>query len=482
MSRYLFYYSFFIFIVLTSCDDDIRNSSNTNNTTNNTSSQNNTSNSNNTSYTNNNTNNNTSTALEIPDWTEETHSNDVEPNYSVVFPQNKVHVFNISIEPEFWQVMEDDLEENIGEFNPGPGIDLGDYEPVWVPCTLTYEDKDWYKVGIRFKGNSSLVMSYNMGIKKLSFKLDFDEFEDDYPVIKNQRFYGFKQLNLGNGFEDKSMMHEKAAADLFSLFGIRMASTAFAAVYVDYGEGPVYFGLYTLIEEVDDTVIETKFVDGGNLYKPEDAGATFGDGTFNIANFEKKTNEDEADYSDVEALYNIVNSELRTSDQESWRSQMESIFDIDVFLMWLAANTVIRNWDSYGLAPHNYYLYNDPETEKLTWIPWDHNEAFTSGKQDGVLTLGLDEVDSRWPLIRYLLDDGVYSSLYFSYMDEFSQNLYNPLIMTEKYEQYQTLIEEYAVMEQLPYSFTQTDSDFYSAVEALKQDIQTRYDLVQAIE
>lgn len=36
------------------------------------------------------------------------------------------------------------------------------------------------------------------GDSKLPLKLDFDEFEDDYPEIENQRFYGFKQLSLAN--------------------------------------------------------------------------------------------------------------------------------------------------------------------------------------------------------------------------------------------------------------------------------------------
>jgi spore coat protein CotH len=30
---------------------------------------------------------------------------------------------------------------------------------------------------------------------------------------------------------------------------------------------------------------------------------------------------------------------------------------------------------------HNFYLYNNPETGKLTWIPWDNNESFTDGKR-----------------------------------------------------------------------------------------------------
>ena len=71
-------------------------------------------------------------------------------------------------------------------------------DPIMVPADVYYNGKQWYKVGVRFKGNSSLQTTWQSGNMKLSFKLDFDEYEDDYPQIKNQRFYGFKKFSLKN--------------------------------------------------------------------------------------------------------------------------------------------------------------------------------------------------------------------------------------------------------------------------------------------
>lgn len=49
--------------------------------------------------------------------------------------------------------------------------------------------------------------------------------------------------------------------------GLAISNTAFYTLYIDYGNGPEYFGLYTLVEEVDDTVIDTQFAsDDGNLF------------------------------------------------------------------------------------------------------------------------------------------------------------------------------------------------------------------------
>ena len=144
-----------------------------------------------------------------------------------------------------------------------------DSNPVWVPATVEFEGDTWTNVGLRFKGNSSLRSTWRSGIYKLPFKLDFDEFEDEYPEIDDQRFYGFKQLSLASNFNDSSFLREKVAADIFREAGVPAAQTAFYQVYVDYGEGPIYFGLYTMVEVVDDTVIETQFDDdSGNVYKP----------------------------------------------------------------------------------------------------------------------------------------------------------------------------------------------------------------------
>ncbi len=71
-------------------------------------------------------------------------------------------------------------------------------------------------------------------------------------------------------------LREKVAGDVFRNAGLVASHTAFYTLYVDYGDGPVYFGVYTMVEEVDDTVLDTQFSDDdGNLYKPDGDGASF---------------------------------------------------------------------------------------------------------------------------------------------------------------------------------------------------------------
>jgi len=417
------------------------------------------------------------TDFEATDWTTETHSKDADPDFDEVFDDNAVKRIDIVITEARWQIMLNDMTSLYGAFGSGHGsFSEDDEDPVFVPAEVFYENIEWYRVGVRFKGNSSLASSWGRGILKLSFKLDFDEFEDDYPQIDNQRFYGFKKLSLKNNYEDKSMLREKVAGDVFRNAGLAASHTAFYTVYVDFGEGPVFFGVYTMVEEVDDTVLDTQFSDDdGNLYKPDGDGASFASGSFTEDVFVKKTNEDDMDWSDIQSLFNILHDDTRTTDAASWRTNLETVFNTDVFLKYLAANTVIQNWDTYGRMTHNYYLYNDPASSKLTWIPWDNNEALQYGKNGGSLTLNFSGLKtSEWPLIGYLYADAVYKAKYDSYLQEIIDGAFNTSTIQAQYARYSALIEPYATSEISGYTFLNSSSDFQSAVNTLNSHVTQR--------
>lgn len=419
------------------------------------------------------------TDFEATDWTTETHSKDADPNFDEIFDDNAVKRLDIVITAARWQSMLNDMTGLYGSFGSGGGPGGGDFaeeDPIFVPAEVFYNGKEWYRVGVRFKGNSSLQSSWRSGILKLSFKLDFDEFEDDYPQIDNQRFYGFKKLSLKNNYGDKSMMREKVAGDVFRNAGLVGSHTAFYTLYVDHGDGPTYFGLYTLVEEVDDTVLDDQFSDDdGNLYKPDGDAASFAEGTYDEEEYVKKTNEDEADFSDVQSLLSILHDDTRTTDAATWRTKLEAVFDTDVFLKYLAVNTVIQNWDTYGRMTHNYFLYNNPDTEKLTWIPWDNNEALQTGKQGGSLPLNFSGVSaSSWPLIGYLYQDDVYRAVYDDYVREVIDGAFNPTTIQAQYANYAAMIEPYATSEVSGYTFLNSSADFQSAVSTLNSHVTSR--------
>lgn len=362
------------------------------------------------------------------------------------------------------------------------GGDMTPENPMWVPATIEFDGRIWTNVGVRYKGNSSLTSGWRSGSLKLPLKLDFDEFEDEYPEINNQRFYGFKQLSLANGFSDTSFLRDAATALILEEAGLPAAKTAFYEVILDYGEGPISLGLYTMIEVVDDTVVERYFgSDTGNIYEGDGSAASFAAATSaQIEQSFQKENNKNSDWSDIEDLFNVLHAEQRTNNPAAWRAELESLFDVNGFLEWLAISAVIQHWDSYGNMSHNYYLYDNPDTGQLTWISWDHNMAMSAslggrGDRDGGIDVSLDKADvgDNWPLIRYLLDDPIYFERYLSCLAEAVEGPFNPDQMAERYQTLADLIAPYAAAEV-------GESTFNTAVQQLIDHAYQRADAVES--
>lgn len=466
----------------------------------------------------------------LADWTDATHGNDTEPDYATVFPQDKLNTLEITLTKTAWDSIRADMVTKAGyDFGTrttgmggqqggmqggmppngvmppnggtppnggGPqggaagALDLIQGDPIWVPSSVKFNGKEWYKVGFRLKGNSSLSQAWGSGIYKLPFKIQFDEFEDQYPAIKNQRFYGFKEFSMSPGQGDNSLIKDKVVSDLFRDAGIPSAKTAFYKIYINFGDGLKYCGVYTMVEVIDDSMVKTQFGENkGNIYKPESNFVTF-----NSANFEKKNNETAADYSDVQSVITALNASNRTSDAATWRTNLEKVFNVDHFLKYLAINNTIVNWDAYGAMAHNYYLYTPTATKKVTWIPWDFNLSMTTqqaamggtlpnGQQGGNnigggmgqgVSLAMTEISAQWPLIRYLADDATYYAKYKTYVKEFNEKYFQANRMNAIFDKEANLISAAVSQEVAPYSYLSNTTTFTSGVSQLKTHVATR--------
>ncbi len=387
--------------------------------------------------------------IDRPDgWALETHGK-VDPAYDVVLDPNVVHEITITIAASDYEAMQADLAtltagRSAGMMRParpsadggvpqvpagggaapagGVMTDLLAGDPMYVPVLVTSDGHQWTHVGMRYKGNSSLNSSFTAGNRKLPFRLDFDYYEDQFPEIDDQRFYGFGKMTFASNFMDPSQIREALAAEMMRESGVHVARWAFYRVMLDVGSGPEYLGLYTAVEDPSDVMMDREFSGGeGNLYKPDGIGADFA--VFDATGFEKKSNEEAADFTDVEAAIAALHADR--SDAAAWRAELEATFDAPMFLRWLAINTTFDNWDVYGSASHNYYLYGDPAAAgRLVWIPWDQNHAFGTGRRGPMGAMGTTTTDpvastfhttvdpERWPLIGYLLADPEYQAIY----------------------------------------------------------------------
>ncbi len=154
-------------------------------------------------------------------WENESHAKGADADYDRVYPDDQVQRIDIIFTAQNYQSMQDNMvalygNPSSGGGGPGGGGPGGfsSEEPSFYPVTVKYDGKLWWNVGMRYKGNSSLRSAWGRGQKKIPFRLDFDEFEDTYPEIENQRFYGFKKITFSSGFKDNSLMREKLGGEI----------------------------------------------------------------------------------------------------------------------------------------------------------------------------------------------------------------------------------------------------------------------------
>lgn len=407
----------------------------------------------------------------IPDETagRASHNNGYPADYDQVFKQNEVQKFEFIFTSDEWEDMQDDLSSKVS--TGGPPGQFDNEDPSYFHCTVKYNDLTWENVGIRYKGNSSLRA--NSG--KLPLRLQFDEFEDEFPEIMNQRFYGFKELSLSSNYNDPSLMREKSADDLFREFGVPAVRSAFYEIYIDRGTGTSeYFGLYTVLEIVDDNFLNDWFGSKtGNCYKPDGDGAKFANTGFDLSHFEQKTNVGVA-RTDIQEMFDALHATDRTSNPSQWRANLEKVFDVDGFLKYLAANNTLQNWDTYGRMTHNYYLYHDPSDGLIKWIIWDNNESFQEGKRGGSVSFGMTEIGTDWPLMNYLINDDTYEAQYKAYIKSFIEGPFAASRMNDIFSTQQSLLTTSATNERSGYSYVNGAVNFNSAVNTLKSHNSSR--------
>lgn len=437
-------------------------------------------------------------------WTRESHCKGVAADYDYLFDETVVRRLDIRMDAATHDAMTEDLGTVLGSSSGGgpgrPGGSSGTGgDPSWFAVDIDYDGMTWTDVGMRYKGNSSLRSAWQSGTRKLSFRLHFDKFADADPTLADQRFWGFKKMTFSNAYQDSSLIRDRVAADLFREAGVPAARGTFVRVYADWGEGPVYFGLYTMIEDPSDDMLTAQFGDdSGNLYKPEGMSVGPGGGGGGLASFVesemiKKTNEADADYSDVQAFIAALNDTSTSGD--AWRANLEATIDVDGFLDVLALNQAMENWDSYGWMFHNFYLYGDPaQGGRLVWFPWDLNESLMDRSFGGPGGMGssagsvmLDEVGAEWPMIRRVLDDPTYRASYEAKLAALLTGAFEVSAVEARMQAYHDLIAPYVVgpesEEAAPYTFLSGPEAFEQSLSAgqyaLFPHVESRHEAVR---
>lgn len=281
------------------------------------------------------------------------------PDYDAIFIEDKLVEWELQVKDEQW-------------------ISLL-YEPdEYVEADLTVNGVSYPSVGVRILGDEDRT--------KVSMRIRFN-FVDD-----NRTFHGVKRINLRAQAGDTSLIREAAALFLMRDAGVPAPRHSFVRVSCNQGAE----GVYTLIEQVDKKFLFDRFGEkSGNLYKGERGASLLylGDdpSLYPDETYELKTNEDEADRSDLIAFTKVLNQ----TDADKLDTALAEVLDVDGFLTWLAVNTWTVSMDSYAGTVDNYYIYHGKDG-RFRFIPWDLNQAF--GNYHGASCSGAYALDCETPM------------------------------------------------------------------------------------
>src|SRR6185503_12435765 len=106
--------------------------------------------------------------------------------------------------------------------------------------------------------------------------------------------------------------------------------------------------------------------------------------------YEKKTNQEENDYSDLIALTNAFTN----TPNATFAGVIATFIDVDEWLRYFAVETVLNNHDGAIATDsgEDYFIYHRPApVNRWVIIPWDQNENFQA-PTEGVYRMGLASV------------------------------------------------------------------------------------------
>lgn len=137
--------------------------------------------------------------------------------------------------------------------------------------------------------------------------------------------------------------------------------------------------------------------------------------------------------ADAQELWAIVHANDRRTQASQWRQRLEAVLDVEQFLTWLAMNSLMNNWDTYGHVPHNFRLYSRPKQcvagqSKLSWLPldFDHTLDFYHN-----VPMDIRRVRPDWPLIHAVAHDAIYFRVYQEKARELLSTIFSPALVLE---------------------------------------------------
>lgn len=281
-------------------------------------------------------------------------------------------------------------------------------------CDITYtkggEVTTIEDAGFRMRGNTSRRRPEGSGGQEhvtdgadwhhCHFGIHFRKFhKDDAHTLK-----GIRKLNLKWFKDDPCYVRELYCYDLFRRYGIWTAvfdSYCRLSIHVEGDSRPAYFGVYEMIEAIDEEYVERREAqfenDKGFLWKccygtggPADLDGTDGSwdvDTNNGVNYTYEFKGDEEDYAAAKAQFEDFMLKLTGKGEESFYSWINEVCDVRFLLKTYAVNVAVGMWDDHWNNGNNFYIYfnsTDKYDYKFYFIPYDYDNTLGTSLNCGV--------------------------------------------------------------------------------------------------
>lgn len=239
-----------------------------------------------------------------------------------------------------------------------------------VHATMDFEGRTFSDVAVRYKGNGTYMQS--RGRDKKSFKVDLNEY------VKGQKLAGVTKLNLHSGVTDASMMNEVLSYRLYRDAGVVAPRTAYARVFVSVPGKfeKKYFGLYSVVEEVDANFAQANYNNKDGLFLKPATRDIFGYMGDNWEPYEQPYDPKGSPTAAQKKRVIDFARLLTNGSDEEFRAQAADFLDVAQMARYMAVTTWLSTLDSILGMGQNYYVHLNAKTNKMELLPWDLDHSF----------------------------------------------------------------------------------------------------------
>lgn len=267
-----------------------------------------------------------------------------------VFSRDRVLSVKLSLDDADWQRLRYE-DKSLFDTFPASEADLAPFPYTTFPARARVDGVDYGSVGLRkagFLGGRSIFVP---------------ELEIDFGLGRPVRS-GLRTMTFSNNLEDASWIRECLAFDLFAAADYPAPRCNFARVHVNGQD----LGPYVHVEAIDEHMLARHFSDAsGDLYQGNTADI-FANTLPLIQNQNQPPRRDRAGLSALLAALEV--------EGEDFVPALSEVLDIESFRDFWALETLLGHWDGYSNSANSYYLYEDPESGRFVFLPWDTDQAF----------------------------------------------------------------------------------------------------------